>query len=46
MLRDIVVRIVEGVECPYFGFIPLKMCKNCPYFGGYVGFRQIRCKRR
>jgi len=46
MLREVMTRMVEGVECPWHGFIPFDMCMKCPYYGGLAGFKVIRCKRQ
>jgi len=43
--RPVKVKFVECIECPYYKLIPLEMCIKCPYFGGFCGFKEIRCKR-
>ena len=46
MIREVVVKQVEAVECRFYGLVTLKQCRACPYYGGMVGFKLIRCKRR
>ena len=45
MIKEVIVTTVEAVQCRYHGLITIQMCQKCPYFGGYTGFRQIKCKR-
>ena len=46
MIKDVIVKTVEAVECPIYGLVTVEMCMRCPYFGGYAGFKRIRCRRR
>lgn len=46
MIREVVLKTVEAINCKYHGLITMSMCRKCPYFGGYVRFKQIRCKRK
>jgi len=45
MRREITIKVMECVPCPLYGIVPVRFCMQCPYFGGYVGFREIKCKR-
>jgi len=45
VVKEVVNKVVEAVECRYHGLVTIEMCMKCPYFGGYVGFKKIRCKR-
>ncbi len=45
MIKEVLLTVVEAVQCQYQGIITIQMCMKCPYFGGYRGFRKISCKR-
>lgn len=45
MMRSVKKKLVEAVECPLKGLIPIELCMKCVYFGGYRGFKLIECRR-
>ncbi|WP_290597078.1 MULTISPECIES: hypothetical protein [unclassified Archaeoglobus] len=40
-----IVIVIGAVNCKHHGLMTLEMCQKCPYFGGFVGFKQVRCNR-
>jgi len=44
-VKEVTETVIEAVNCKFHGLVTIGMCMQCPYFGGYVGFKKIRCKR-
>ncbi len=45
MIKEVLLTVVEAVQCKHHGVITIQMCRKCPYFGGYRGFKKISCRR-